>query len=95
MWIVPSWHQPPNPDAINIGLDPGVAFGTGSHPTTHQCLKWLDKNCPIGATVLDYGSGPHSLPSAAKAGAATRVKGTDIDPQAVEAPVSMRKKTTS
>ena len=85
MWIVPSWHQPPNPDAINIRLDPGVAFGTGSHPTTHQCLKWLDKNCPIGATVLDYGCGTGILAiAAAKAGAAT-VKGTDIDPQAVEA----------
>ncbi len=84
LWIVPSWHTPPNSEALNIRLDPGVAFGTGSHPTTLMCLKWLDKNCKKGQSVLDYGCGTGILAiAAAKLGAAP-VKGTDIDPQAVE-----------
>lgn len=84
LWIVPSWHEPPDASAINIRLDPGVAFGTGSHPTTHLCLKWLDANIASGDTVLDYGCGTGILAiAAAKVGAGV-VKGTDIDPQAVE-----------
>ncbi len=85
MWIVPSWHEPPNPDAINIRLDPGVAFGTGSHPTTHLCLKWLDANITQDQRVLDYGCGTGILAIAAAKVGASVVKGTDIDPQAVEA----------
>lgn len=85
MWIVPTWHEPPSADAINIRLDPGVAFGTGSHPTTHLCLQWLDQNCPVGASVLDYGCGTGILAIAAAKVGAGLVKGTDIDPQAVEA----------
>lgn len=84
LWIVPSWHEPPMSDAINIRLDPGVAFGTGSHPTTHLCLQWLDTHVTAQDTVLDYGCGTGILAiAAAKLGAAS-VTGTDIDPQAVE-----------
>ena len=54
LWIVPSWHEPPSSEAINIRLDPGVAFGTGSHPTTHLCLQWLDTHVTSTDTVLDY-----------------------------------------
>lgn len=86
LWIVPTWHEPPAGDtAINIRLDPGVAFGTGSHPTTHLCLQWLDKNVRPHATVLDYGCGTGILAIAAKKLGAEHVWGTDIDPQAVEA----------
>ncbi len=85
LWIVPSWNTPPDPKAINIRLDPGIAFGTGTHPTTHMCLQWLDKNCKPGFSVLDYGCGTGILAiAAAKLGAAKTV-GTDIDPQAIEA----------
>ena len=84
LWIVPSWHEPPSSDAINIRLDPGVAFGTGSHPTTHLCLQWLDTQVTGEDSVLDYGCGTGILAiAAAKLGAAS-VLGTDIDPQAVE-----------
>jgi ribosomal protein L11 methyltransferase len=66
LWIVPTWHNSPDPDAINIVLDPGLAFGTGSHPTTHLCLDWLSKTVTAGATVLDYGCGSGILAIAAK-----------------------------
>ena len=55
LWIVPTWHEPPDPDAVVVRLDPGVAFGTGTHPTTRLCLRWLDASLRKGATVLDYG----------------------------------------
>lgn len=85
LWIVPSWHAAPRPDAVNIELDPGLAFGTGSHPTTRLCLKWLAGHVRGGETVLDYGCGSGILAiTAAKLGAA-RVVGIDIDPQAVTA----------
>jgi ribosomal protein L11 methyltransferase len=84
LWIVPSWHQPPDPDAISVRLDPGVAFGTGTHPTTRLCLQWLDSNLESDAAVLDYGCGSGILAIAAgKLGAGT-VVGTDIDPQALQ-----------
>jgi len=85
LWIVPTWHQPPMPEAINIQLDPGVAFGTGSHPTTKLCLQWLDENLRGGETVLDYGCGSGILAIAAKKIGAGKVIGVDIDPQAVKA----------
>ena len=85
LWIVPTWHEPPAGDtAINIRLDPGVAFGTGSHPTTHLCLQWLDANVQKDQTVLDYGCGTGILAIAAKKLGAANVLGTDIDPQAVD-----------
>lgn len=88
LWIVPTWHEPPAGDtAINIRLDPGVAFGTGSHPTTHLCLQWLDANIKPGESVLDYGCGTGILAIAAKKVGAGEVLGTDIDPQAVDAAI--------
>ena len=82
LWIVPSWHQAPNPNAVNIVLDPGLAFGTGSHPTTHLCLTWLTQQSQLGE-VLDYGCGSGILAIAAKKLGASVVTGVDIDPQAV------------
>ena len=81
----PTWHDLPNEDAINVRLDPGVAFGTGSHPTTHLCLQWLDASVKATDRVLDYGCGTGILAIAAKLVGAAEVAGTDIDPQAVEA----------
>jgi ribosomal protein L11 methyltransferase len=85
LWIVPSWHKPPDPSAINIRLDPGVAFGTGTHPTTRLCLAWLAQNMPRGARVLDYGCGSGVLAIAAAKLGAREVIGTDIDEQALDA----------
>ncbi|MDX1916276.1 MAG: 50S ribosomal protein L11 methyltransferase [Methylophilus sp.] len=82
LWIVPTWHEAPRPDAINIILDPGLAFGTGSHPTTHLCLDWLTKQTHL-QEVLDYGCGSGILAIAAKKLGATHVTGVDIDPQAI------------
>lgn len=83
LWIVPSWHVPGDPEAINIVLDPGLAFGTGSHPTTRLCLRWLERNLHGGERVLDYGCGSGILAIAAlKLGAAHAV-GIDVDSQAV------------
>jgi ribosomal protein L11 methyltransferase len=83
LWIVPTWHTPSDPNAINIVLDPGLAFGTGSHPTTRLCLRWLDSNLRGGERVLDYGCGSGILAIAAlKLGAAHAV-GVDVDLQAV------------
>lgn len=85
LWIVPSWHDAPNPDALNIVLDPGLAFGTGSHPTTHLCLAWLADHLRQNEKVLDYGCGSGILAIAAKRLGAGEVLGVDIDPQAMVA----------
>ncbi|MGE5665161.1 MAG: 50S ribosomal protein L11 methyltransferase, partial [Betaproteobacteria bacterium] len=85
LWVVPSWHEPPDPEAVNVRLDPGVAFGTGTHPTTRLCLAWLDAELAAGSAVLDYGCGSGILAVAAALIGAGEVLGTDIDPQAVEA----------
>jgi len=85
LWIVPTWHEPPVPDAINIILDPGAAFGTGSHPTTRLCLAWLERNVKRGEHVIDYGCGSGILAIAALKLGADRATGTDIDPLALEA----------
>ncbi len=85
LWIVPSWHTAPDPAAISLVLDPGMAFGTGSHPTTRLCLEWLEKNLSAGASLLDYGCGSGILAIAAARLGAARVAGVDIDPQAVSA----------
>lgn len=85
LWIVPSWHEAPDPDAVNLLLDPGLAFGTGTHPTTALCLGWLDAQDLAQRQVLDYGCGSGILAIAAlKLGADTAV-GVDIDPQALQA----------
>jgi len=83
LWIVPSWHEPPDPEAVAIRLDPGLAFGTGSHPTTRLCLQWLDQNLKPGQSVLDYGCGSGILAVAAARFGAAPVIATDIDPQAL------------
>jgi ribosomal protein L11 methyltransferase len=85
LWIVPTWHNPPDPGAINIRLDPGVAFGTGTHPTTRLCLAWLAQAELANARVLDYGCGSGILAIAAAKLGAREVVGTDIDPQALQA----------
>lgn len=84
LWIVPTWHTPSDPEAINITLDPGLAFGTGSHPTTRLCLRWLDQHLQPGASILDYGCGSGILAIAAlKLGARSAI-GIDVDAQAVQ-----------
>ena len=85
LWIVPTWHQSPDPAAINLILDPGLAFGTGSHPTTQLCLGWLDQNLQSGDRVMDYGCGSGILAIAALKLGADHVTGIDIDPQAIKA----------
>lgn len=85
LWIVPSWHAAPEPDAVNLLLDPGLAFGTGTHPTTALCLEWLDGQDLTGRQLLDFGCGSGILAIAALLLGAERAVGTDIDPQALEA----------
>jgi ribosomal protein L11 methyltransferase len=85
LWIVPTWRAPPEPDAINLVLDPGLAFGTGSHPSTRLCLQWLERSIAGGETVLDYGCGSGILAIAALKLGARRAVGVDIDPGAVAA----------
>jgi ribosomal protein L11 methyltransferase len=85
LWIVPTWHTASDPNAINIVLDPGLAFGTGSHPTTRLCLRWLDSNLQGGETVLDYGCGSGILAIAAMKLGAAQATGVDVDFQAVVA----------
>jgi len=84
LWIVPSWHEAP-PQGIVVRLDPGVAFGTGTHPTTQLCLAWLDKHVAAGASVLDYGCGSGILSIAAAKLGAGSVIGVDVDDQALVA----------
>ena len=83
LWICPSWREIPEPDAVNVMLDPGLAFGTGTHPTTALCLEWLDSLDLEGKTMIDFGCGSGILAIAAlKLGAKSAV-GIDIDPQAI------------
>lgn len=85
LWICPSWRDVPEPDAINVMLDPGLAFGTGTHPTTSLCLEWLEGLDLKGKTVLDFGCGSGILAIAAIKLGAEKVVGIDIDPQALTA----------
>ncbi|HAQ25442.1 MAG TPA: 50S ribosomal protein L11 methyltransferase, partial [Pseudomonas sp.] len=80
LWIVPSWHAAPEPDAVNLLLDPGLAFGTGTHPTTALCLEWLDEQDLRGQQVIDFGCGSGILAIAALLLGAEQAIGTDIDP---------------
>jgi ribosomal protein L11 methyltransferase len=84
IWVVPSWHDVPDPNGLVLELDPGLAFGTGSHPTTRLCMEWLEAHPPKGATVLDYGCGSGILAMVASKLSAGKVYGVDIDPQAIE-----------
>lgn len=85
IWVVPSWHDAPDPNGLVLELDPGLAFGTGSHPTTRLCMEWLEANPPQNLSVLDYGCGSGILAMVAKKLGAAQVLGVDIDPQAIEA----------
>jgi ribosomal protein L11 methyltransferase len=85
LWIVPSWHAAPEPEAVNLLLDPGLAFGTGTHPTTALCLEWLDGQDLNGCDLLDFGCGSGILAIAALLLGAKQAVGTDIDVQALEA----------
>ena len=85
LWIVPSWASAPDTDAINLVLDPGLAFGTGSHPTTRLCLQWLERTVRGGERVLDYGCGSGILAIAALRLGAREALGVDVDPQALVA----------
>ncbi|WP_175713720.1 50S ribosomal protein L11 methyltransferase [Burkholderia ambifaria] len=84
IWVVPSWHDAPDPDALILELDPGLAFGTGSHPTTRLCMEWLEQSVKPSQSVLDYGCGSGILAILARKCGANPVVGIDIDPQAVE-----------
>jgi len=84
IWVVPSWHEAPDPNGLILELDPGLAFGTGSHPTTRLCMEWLEAHPKPGKTVLDYGCGSGILAMVAKKLGAGDVCGVDIDPQAIE-----------
>jgi len=83
LWIVPTWYRPPRPEAVNVILDPGAAFGTGSHPTTRLCLDWLDRHLVPGSSMIDYGCGSGILAIAAAKLGAGPVVGVDIDAQAI------------
>lgn len=83
LWICPSWKQPPEAAAVNLMLDPGLAFGTGTHPTTFLCLQWLDGQALEGKTLVDFGCGSGILGIAALLLGARQVTGVDIDPQAL------------
>ena len=88
LWIVPSWHTPPDAQATVLVVDPGMAFGTGSHPTTRLCLEWLERSVRSGVSVLDYGCGSGILAIAAAKLGASVVIGVDLDPQAVTSSAS-------
>ncbi|MCG6886435.1 MAG: 50S ribosomal protein L11 methyltransferase [Proteobacteria bacterium] len=83
LWITPSGYTPPDPSGVNILLDPGLAFGTGTHPTTAMCLRWLDAHPPEGLDLIDFGCGSGILAIAAACLGARHVIAVDTDPQAL------------
>lgn len=92
LWVCPSWREIPDPTAVNVMLDPGLAFGTGTHPTTALCMQWLDATIEPQQTVVDFGCGSGILGIAALKLGAKRVIGVDIDPQAIEASTANAKR---
>lgn len=92
LWVCPSWRDIPDPTAVNVMLDPGLAFGTGTHPTTALCMQWLDATVKPEQTVVDFGCGSGILGIAALKLGAKRVVGVDIDPQAIEASTANAKR---
>ncbi|WP_333608330.1 50S ribosomal protein L11 methyltransferase [Arsukibacterium sp.] len=92
LWVCPSWRDIPDPTAVNVMLDPGLAFGTGTHPTTALCMQWLDATIQSEQTVVDFGCGSGILGIAALKLGAKRVIGVDIDPQAIEASLANAKR---
>lgn len=92
LWVCPSWQEPPEANAINIMLDPGLAFGSGSHATTSMCLQWLEQNTRDNSTVIDYGCGSGILAIAAALLGASRVIAVDNDPQAITATIENAKR---
>ncbi|MFB1001370.1 MAG: 50S ribosomal protein L11 methyltransferase, partial [Pseudomonadales bacterium] len=88
LWICPSWYEPPEPNAINIALDPGLAFGTGTHQTTALCLEWLEQASLKDKTIIDYGCGSGILAIAALLLGAKQAICVDNDPQALAATLS-------
>lgn len=92
LWVCPSWQEPPEPNAVNIMIDPGLAFGSGSHATTSMCLQWLGKNIHDDSTVIDYGCGSGILAIAAALLGAARVIAVDNDPQAITATIENAKR---
>lgn len=85
LWVCPSWQPPPDPDAVNLMMDPGLAFGSGTHPTTRLCLAWLDANIRGGEQLVDFGCGSGILAIAALRLGAAAATAVDIDPQAIAA----------
>lgn len=85
LWIVPSWLEAPDAQAVNLKLDPGLAFGTGTHPTTFLCLQWMDAHIKTGSNILDFGCGSGILGLAGLLLGAANMDGIDIDPQAMTA----------
>ena len=94
LWVVPSTFEPPHPDAANILLDPGLAFGTGTHPTTSMCLEWLDANPPVGKNIIDFGCGSGILAIGAILLGANHAEAIDLDPQALIATRDNAEKNT-
>ena len=92
LWVVPSTFEPPQANAANILLDPGLAFGTGTHPTTSMCLEWLDANPPIGKEIIDFGCGSGILAIGAILLGAKHAEAIDLDPQALLATVDNAEK---
>ncbi len=92
LWICPSWQQPPEPQKINLMLDPGLAFGTGTHPTTFMCMQWIDQQEFTGLDIVDYGCGSGILGIATLLMGAKKVVGVDIDPQALLATIENAKR---
>ena len=92
LWVVPSTFEPPQPDAANILLDPGLAFGTGTHPTTSMCLEWLDANPPLGKDIIDFGCGSGILAIGAILLGAKHADAIDLDPQALIATIDNAEK---